>query len=281
MTRLRCGQFVLASIALACFATPAAHAGITLVPFYRWASAPVTSCVDSGGLMARLESQPIQWGSLSATDLYTVTNAFNGVAALFGPYDPPDGTGSTTFSAFQSDVGAPPFAFRFQYDTLLGGTEVAYSSALATACTGIGSATSVVIDWVAAQQAQFYRWTQAPKVTCTSVPGMATLSVENQPVEWRNLASNSYEVIVSSNGVETTTGPFPAPDGNGATILGAVGQTEPGYPIHVAVRLDTALGSGVVYESVFTGNCTADGPGTSAVHDVPEPDGAASSPAPR
>lgn len=263
----------IAAIAIAGTAT----AGIILIlEYYRWPSAPATTCEQQvGHAEIHLANQPRQWAFLDPEDRAVNHYFVNGVRTSGPIFDPPDGTGSQTYSGFVHDADAFPFHFEFRLETLSDSQPV-YESALAATCTGEGSTSSVIVNWLPGQSARFYRWAFAPAVTCLPVGEDVQLRFASQPVAWKDpVASLAFDIVYLKNGGEIATGPFAIPSEEGSLVYGALATTNATYPIHYAVRLDTKAGATVVYQSVLVGSCTADGPGTSSVFNVPEPGAAA------
>jgi hypothetical protein len=260
------------------FLAASANGGIIfLLHYYRWASAPVTTCEpDDTESRLALANQPQQWANLVANDRAQLHFITNGVDLIGSLYDPPDGSGSQTYAPFRSDETPYPFHYTMRWDTLRNGV-TSYSSALTTTCTGDGTPAAVIVNWSpGATQPAYYRWAHAPPVDCINLGDGVLLRFASQPVAWKNLpASAEYEMVYSADGTESTSGPFPAPDGDGSTVYGPLGISSVDYPLYYAVRLGTRINGTDRYESILVGACEADGPGSSRVYNVPEP-GAAS-----
>lgn len=270
MKLARVGLLVFAGLSLA-----VAGSALVATPFYRWSAAPATECIHVGTTNARFTTQPIEWENLPTTAQIGSHLFLNGVDSQTPDFNAPDGTGSATYPAFTSGSASYPFVFTLQLDTLVDDAPI-YHSALTATCTGDGATTSVPIHWVPGQTPIYLRWATAPAVSCSTTAGGVQLLFESQPMEWKNLpASAEYEFVSSSNGSEVATGPFSLPTGDGSMDYGPLAENEPDYPVHYAVQLDTKIGSLHVHQSVLVGVCDDDGPGTSAVYDVPEPDAAA------
>ena len=262
--------------ALAGLVVAGAAAGIPLLSYYRWGSAPATDCKVLGeGVEIHLANQPREWAFIGAGHQARNRYFTNG-DELEGPaFDPPAGSGSQTYSAFGDSTDAFPFHYEFRIETL-SDSEPIHESALAATCTGAGSTTSVIVNWVPRQPAIYYRHAYASPVACTTIGDTVQLRFDSRHVAWKNLpAAAVYDSVRLKNGGETLTGPFDLPEGDGEDGFGPFVTTAPSYPIHYASRYDTVVSGNVVYQSVLLGSCTADGAGTSRVFNVPEPDGAA------
>ena len=260
--------------------TALASAGVAtaliVFSYYRWASAPAASCTDvvDGGRV-RLANQPIEWSLLDDTHEIYFHERVNGVDDPSGPYDPPNGTGSNVFGAYDAAIAFYPFHWAFQIETRESGTPI-YESAITASCSGAGPTTAVVIQFLPTQNPVFYRWAYAPPVECIPLVGSVLLRFTEQPHEWINIPDGATkDQIYATNGDEATTTDIPLPPGDGSFRYAALGTTAPAYPIHYAVAMDTKTGGTVRYRSVLVGVCTADGAGTSAVYNVPEPANAA------
>lgn len=254
-------------------AASAATAGIILIfPNYRWANAPTTTCTTGGaGVEIHLATQPIEWGFLAPDDRVVFHYVKNGDDDATAPFDPADGTGSQIYAGFADSAAAFPLRYVFRLETKTGVVPV-YQSALAATCTGAGTTSAVVVNWVPAQSPRYYRWSHAPAVACLPGSGNVQLRLESQPVEWKDLPpSATFDIVYLNNGTETPTGPFDLPEGDGDATFGSFLDITPSYPFHFAIRLDTKVGGSVVYQSVLLASCTADGAGTARVFNVPEP----------
>ncbi len=260
-------------LSIAGLAVAGAASALFVFHYYRWASAPAAECLTdlAEPPHLRLANQPLEWGNLSANATGQTHYVLNGVDFTSAVYDVPDGSGSQIYAAFAGDPSPYPFHYAKRFDTFESGVPT-YRSALAVTCTGDGTPTAVVVDWLPGITPINYRWAYAPAVECIPTGGDVLLRFESQPVKWENLpASAEYGVVYSTNGVEDPSGPFALPTGDGSMVYGALGTAEPAYPVHYAVRLDTLVGGAVVHQSVLVGACEADGPGTSRVYNVPEP----------
>lgn len=254
-------------------AAGAATAGIIfLFEYYRWPGAPTTDCDPAGDAAEiHLATQPREWFAIDPDDGAVNHYLVNGVDGPSGFFDIPDGTGSLTYPGFTHPADGFPFHFVFRLETVSDSQPV-YQSALAATCTGPGTTTSVVVNWVPGQAARYYRWDFAPAVTCETQASNVRLRFASQPIEWVDPPGTAeVGIVYLENGAETPTGPFPLPSEEGSQIFGALSTSSATYPLHYAVRLDTKVGSNVVYQSVLLGSCTADGAGTSHVYHVPEP----------
>jgi hypothetical protein len=270
----RVGVAALAGLVVA----GAATAGIIIIisAYYRWPSAPGTNCEAPGaGVEIHLDTQPREWAFIgpehqARNRYFTNGNEFQGPA-----FDPPTGSGSQTYAGFGDSTDAFPFHYEFRLETLSDSQPI-YESALAATCTGVGSTTSVIVNWIPGQATSYYRHAYAPPVECTTDGPSVQLRFDSRGVEWKNLpAGATYDIVRLKNGIETPTGPFDLPEGDGSEGFAPLATLAPSYPIHYATRYDTVVSGNVVYQSVLLGSCTADGAGTSRVFNVPEPDGAA------
>jgi hypothetical protein len=275
MRHARALGIALAGIA----AAGAATAGIIIVfTYYRWASAPATTC-DLGaesGVEIHLANQPREWSAMGANDRARNRYFTNG-AQVAGPiFETPGGTGSLTYAGFGDSADAFPFHYAFQLDTLDEGVRPIHRSTLVTTCTGVGSPNAQIVNWLVGQAPLYYRWAFAPAVTCTTVGEDVQLRLDSQPVEWQNLPDTAvFDSVYSTNGVDDVITNLPLPSGDGSLAYSAFATTAPSYPLHFALRLDTRHGGTLRYASTLVASCTANGAGTSAVYHVPEPGEAA------
>jgi hypothetical protein len=257
----------LASVAVAGTAT-----SLIVFSYYRWSSAPATTCDEGMSNVAmHFANTPIEWNAIGPGD--SVINHFvvNGVDNAEGPFDLPDGTGSSIFGPFSDYAPAYPFHYEFRLETTSTSGPI-WESALTATCTRTGSPTAVVIHWIPGQTQRYYRWRYAPPVTCQTTGGGVSLTFPSQPREWKNLpADATYASVYETDDAEITIGAVDAPDGTGSTTFATLEQPGNAYPIHYAYRLQTFLSGALAYESTLIAACTADGPGTSALFNVPEP----------
>jgi hypothetical protein len=121
-------------------------------------------------------------------------------------------------------------------------------------------------------QIYYYRWSSAPGYTCsTPGPGVQVLFA-SQPVEWNTPVGAQFNVIYVTNGVETPTGPFPAPPPPpGSMVFGPLAISAPAYPASWAVRLETLVGGQITYQSTMSASCNADSVGTATISNLAIP----------
>ena len=106
----------------------------------------------------------------------------------------------------------------------------------------------------------YRRWVSPKTATCATTATGVRVTVNNTDVEFNNLPPGAQFLSQSvTNGVTNTSGPFPVEQLTGTKASPGVGQAFSSYPFTLLLRIDTIVGSQIVYRSTLDLSCAADG----------------------
>ena len=120
---------------------------------------------------------------------------------------------------------------------------------------------------VSAAGDQFRRWLSPKSYSCTDMGGgVIQVLINNQDVEFHSLPSNAEFLLnYIDNGVPVTDGPYGVEQTSGTKAYGALAENFAAYPLTFEFRIDTLIGSTVVYQSSIIVSCSGDASGVAAI----------------